>query len=253
MGIETRFSGKVAEIFIDCPPVNAITLANYQEIGEAFEAADGWKDINCILFTATGERAFCAGLDLKEFLAATVEEDPLRARIVRRCFKSIRDCALPTIAAVNGAALGAGTVLASVCDIRIASEAARFGMPEINVGRCGGASHMGRHIPQGMLRRMFFTGEPIDAQEAWRLGFVQEVVAPDQLMPVARALAEKIAAKSPLGLRIGKQALNQIEFLPVDEGYQIEQQYSTQLMKTEDAREATAAVVEKRKPVWKGR
>lgn len=253
MGIETSFADGVAEILIDRPPVNAITLVDYAAIGEAFEAAERWRDIHCIVFTAVGARAFCAGLDLKEFLAATVDEDPARARIVRRCFKSIRDCALPTIAAVNGPALGAGAVLASVCDIRIASTAARFGMPEINVGRCGGAAHMGRHIPQGMLRRMFFTGEPIDAAEAWRLGFVQEVVEPEALMPTARALAAKIARKAPLGLRMGKQALNQIEFLPVDEGYQIEQQFSTQLMKTEDAREATAAVVEKRTPVFKGR
>jgi len=253
MGIGTSFNDGVAEIVIDCPPVNAITLADYVAIADAFDAADQWKDVHCILFTATGERAFCAGLDLKEFLAATVDEDPARARIVRRCFKSIRDCVLPTIAAVNGPALGAGAVLSSVCDIRIASTRARFGMPEINVGRCGGAAHLGRHIPQGMLRKMFFTGEPIDATEAWRLGFVQEVVEPEELLPAARALAARIARKAPLGLRMGKQALNQIEFLPVDEGYQIEQQFSTQLMKTRDAREATAAVLEKRSPVFEGR
>ena len=253
MSIDVSFAGSVAEITIDCPPVNAITLANYREIAEAFEAADTWDGINCVVFTAAGTRAFCAGLDLKEFLAATVEEDPARARTVRRCFKSIRDCALPTIAAVNGPALGAGAVLASVCDIRIASTAARFSMPEINVGRCGGAAHLGRHFPQGMLRRMFFTGDPIDAQEAWRHGFVQEVTQADALMQTARALATKIAAKAPLGLRYGKQALNQIEFLPVDEGYQIEQQFSTLLMRTEDAREATAATLEKRAPVFKGR
>jgi enoyl-CoA hydratase len=253
MGIDTKLADGVAEITIDCPPVNAITLANYREIAEAFEAADGWSDIHCIVFTGAGTRAFCAGLDLREFLAATVAEDPGRARVVRRCFKSIRDAAIPTIAAVNGPALGAGGVLASVCDIRIASTAARFAMPEINVGRCGGAAHMGRHVPQGFLRRMFFTGDPIDAQEAWRLGFVQEVVEPDALMETARALAARIARKAPLGLRYGKQALNQIEFLPVDEGYQIEQQFSTLLMRTEDSREATAAVVEKRAPVFKGR
>lgn len=252
MGIETVFRDGVAEITIDCPPVNAITLADYKAVGEAFEAAEGWKDIHCVLFTAAGTRAFCAGLDLKEFLAATVEEDPVRARVVRRCFASIRDCALPTIAAVNGPALGAGTVLASVCDIRLASERATFGMPEINVGRCGGAAHMGRHIPQGLLRRMFFTGEPIDAREAWRVGFVQEVVAADTLIETARTLARKIAAKAPLGLRLGKQALNQIEFLPVDEGYAIEQKFSTLLMKTGDSREATRAVIEKRAPVFTG-
>lgn len=253
MGLDIAFNNGVAEITINCPPVNAITLDIYQQIGEAFEVAETWQNIHCIVFTGAGTRAFCAGLDLNEFLAATIEEDPARARIVRRCFASIREAAIPTIAAVNGPALGAGTVLASVCDIRIVAETARFGMPEINVGRCGGAAHMGRHLPQGMLRKMFFTGEPIDAQEAWRLGFVQEVTSPEDLMETARALAMKIAAKAPLGLRYGKQALNQIEFLPVDEGYAIEQRFSTLLMATEDAREATRSVVEKRKPEFRGR
>lgn len=253
MGLDIAFNNGVAEITINCPPVNAITLDIYQQIGGAFEAAETWQNIHCIVFTGAGTRAFCAGLDLNEFLAATIEEDPARARIVRRCFASIREAAIPTIAAVNGPALGAGTVLASVCDIRIAAETVRFGMPEINVGRCGGAAHMGRHLPQGMLRKMFFTGEPIDAQEAWRLGFVQEVTSPEDLMETARALAMKIAAKAPLGLRYGKQALNQIEFLPVDEGYAIEQRFSTLLMATEDAREATRSVVEKRRPEFRGR
>lgn len=253
MDLQITFNQGVAEITIDCPPVNAITLDIYQQIGEAFEASETWDDIHCIVFTGAGTRAFCAGLDLNEFLEATTAEDPARARVVRRCFTSIREAAIPTIAAVNGPALGAGAVLASVCDIRIAADSARFGMPEINVGRCGGAAHMGRHIPQGMLRRMFFTGEPIDAQEAWRLGFVQEITSPEALMDTARSLAQTIASKSPLGLRYGKQALNQIEFLPVDEGYAIEQRFSTLLMTTEDAREATRAVVEKRKPEFRGR
>jgi enoyl-CoA hydratase len=157
------------------------------------------------------------------------------------------------IAAVNGPALGAGAVLASVCDIRISAASATFGLPEINVGRCGGGAHIGRHVPQGMLRKMFFTGRPISAEEAYRIGLVQEVVPPERLMDTARQLAATIAEKAPLGLRLGKAALNEIEFLPVEEGYAREQSYSTRLMHTEDAREATRAVVEKRAPVFHGR
>lgn len=253
MALKLERHDGIACITLDSPPVNVVTLDLYRRIGEMFEAAETWDDIRCVVFTGAGTRAFCAGLDLKEFLAATVAEDPARARVVRRCFTSVREAAVPTIAAVNGPALGAGAVLASVCDIRIASETATFGMPEINVGRCGGAAHMGRHLPQGLLRRMFFTGEPIDAAEAWRVGFVQEVVSPEALMERAMALARKIARKAPLGLRYGKQALNEIEFLPVDEGYAREQRYSTLLMATEDAREATRAVVEKRAPVFVGK
>jgi enoyl-CoA hydratase len=246
-------AGKIATVAIDRPPVNALTLALYDRIADTFEELGKRTDINCVVFTGRGTKAFCAGLDLREFLAATPDQDPQRAAIVRRTFTSVRHCAIPVIAAVNGPALGAGAVLASVCDMRIAATNATFGLPEINVGRCGGGAHIGRLIPQGMLRKMFFTGRPISAQDAFRIGLVEEVVPPDQLMSSALQLAGVIVEKAPLGLRLGKKALNEIEFLPVEEGYAREQGYSTQLMHTQDAREATRAVVEKRAPVFVGR
>src|SRR5215471_18535950 len=249
--VETQ--GKIVTVILNRPPVNALTLALYERIAETFEAIGTRTDVHCAILTGAGTRAFCAGLDLKEFLAATPEQDPERAAIVRRTFSAVRHCAVPVIAAVNGPALGAGCVLASVCDIRIASENASFGLPEINVGRCGGTAHMARHIPQGLLRRMFFTGMPISAQEAYRVGFVDKVVPLERLTTEVNELAAVIANKAPLGLRLGKEALNRVEFMPVDEGYVLEQEYSTKLMHTEDAREATRAVLEKRAPVFKGR
>uniref|UniRef100_A0A9E7ZVA4 Enoyl-CoA hydratase-related protein n=1 Tax=Bosea sp. NBC_00436 TaxID=2969620 RepID=A0A9E7ZVA4_9HYPH len=252
-GLTVELSDKVATVTLDRAPVNALTLALYEELGDLMTQLGRREDIGCIVLAAGGSKAFCAGLDLKEFLAATVEEDPKRAAIVRAMFASVRHCALPVVAAVNGPALGAGCVLASVCDIRIASTSATFGLPEINVGRCGGTAHMGRHLPQGLLRKMFFTGLPIDAAEAYRVGFVQELVAPDALRERAQALASIIAGKAPLGLRRGKYALNQIEYMNVDDGYAVEQLHSTILMNTADAREATRAVVEKRAPVFQGR
>ena len=251
--IVVETAGKVVTVTIDRPPVNTLTLATYEEIADVFDAIGLRADVNCAILTAVGTRAFCAGLDLEEFLAARLEDDPKRAAIVRRTFAAVRHCAIPVIAAVNGPALGAGCVLASVCDIRIASQNATFGMPEINVGRCGGTAHMARHLPQGLLRRMFFTGQPIGASEIQKYGFLDDVVPAEDLMPKARALAEVIAAKAPLGLRMGKAALNETEVLAVEEGYAMEQRYSTKLMATEDAREATRSVVEKRKPVFFGR
>jgi enoyl-CoA hydratase len=252
-GLIVETAGKIITLTLDRPPVNALTIALYTEIADAFEAIGARTDVNCAILTARGTRAFCAGLDLHEFLAATPDQDPQRAAIVRRTFAAVRHCAVPVIAAVNGPALGAGCVLASVCDIRIAATNATFGLPEINVGRCGGGAHLGRHLPQGVLRKMFFTGRPIDAPEAFRLGFVQEVVTPEELMEAAMRLASVIAEKAPLGLRLGKKALNEIEYLPVEEGYACEQSYSTELMRTEDAREAARAVVEKRAPVFRGK
>jgi enoyl-CoA hydratase len=252
-GLKLETHGKIATVTLDRPPVNALTLALYAEIADTFEALSQRTDVHCVVFTGAGTRAFCAGLDLHEFAAARPEQDPERAGIVRRTFRAVRHCALPVIGAINGPALGAGCVLASVSDVRIAAATATFGLPEINVGRCGGTAHLGRHLPQGLLRRMFFTGRPIDAAEAHRVGFVQEVVEPAQLMDSALSLAAVIADKAPLGLRMGKQALNEVEYLPVEDGYQREQHYSTELMHTEDAREAARAAVEKRPPVFHGR
>jgi enoyl-CoA hydratase len=246
-------SNRVATVTLDIPPVNTLSLERYQKITDTFNAIATMPELNCVVLTARGTRAFCAGLDLQEFLAATVEDDPARAEVVRATFKSIRHCPIPVIAAVNGPALGAGAVLAAVSDIRIASEKATFAMPEINVGRCGGGSHMGRLISQGMLRLMYFTGEPISAWEAHRIGFVEQVVVPRRLLPAAYEIAGIIAQKSPIGLRMAKEALNRVEHMPVDDGYEVEQSYSTKLMATEDAREAARAVVEKRSPIFVGR
>jgi len=251
-GLIVETKGKVAVVTIDRPPVNALTLALYDAIADTFEALGARMDVHCAVLTGAGTKAFCAGLDLHEFMAATPEQDPGRAAVVRRTFAAVRHCALPVVGAINGPALGAGCVLASVCDFRIAASNATFGLPEVNVGRCGGAAHIGRHVPQGLLRKMFFTGRPIAADEALRAGLVQEVVDADRLMGRAMELAGIIADKAPLGLRIGKKAMNEVEFMPVDEGYAREQSYSTELVRTADAREAVRAVVEKRAPVFRG-
>lgn len=243
----------VATITMDNPPVNALTLERYREIGDVFEDTAAWSDIHCIILTGAGSKAFCAGLDLNEFVAATVEQDPNRAAVIRRAFAAIRKASVPVIAAINGPALGAGNVIASCADFRICTPNSRFGMPEVNIGRCGGAAHMARHLPQGLLRRMYFTGLPISAEEAARWGYVEEIVAAEDLMPRAREFATLIASKAPLGLRLAKEALNRIEFMPTEEGYELEQSYSTRLMTTADAREAIRATVEKRAPVWTGR
>jgi enoyl-CoA hydratase len=251
--IEVTTADGIATVVLNRPPVNAFTTEMYEQLGDVFAGLGESLDVNCAILTASGTKAFCAGKDLKEFLATTIEEDPGKAAIVRRTFSSILHCRIPVIAAVNGPALGAGCVITTVCDIRLASEDATFSLPEINVGRCGGGAHLGRLVSQGQLRKMFFTGQAISAAEAYRAGLVDGLSKPGDLMSDARTLAATIAAKAPLGLRIGKQSLNEIEGLTVDEGYPIEQQYSTKLMATQDAREATRAVLEKRAPVFKGR
>ena len=247
-------AGKIVTVTINRPPVNALTLALYGQIADTFEAIGARTDVHCAIFTGAGTRAFCAGLDLKEFLAATPEQDPERAKIVRRTFSAVRNCAIPVIAAVNGPALGAGCVLASVCDIRIAAANATFGLPEINVGRCGGGAHVGRYVPQGMLRKMFFTGRPISAEEAYRVNLIEEIVpggaADGRGAGACRHHLRKGAAWAALRKARRLTKSSSCRSRRATRG---SRSYSTKLMHTEDAREATRAVLEKRAPAFQGK
>ena len=252
-GVGLEITGGVGTVTIDAPPVNAFTMRRYEKLAEIFEDLQSRDDIHCVILTATGSRAFCAGMDVNEFLAQPVEDDDRRQAIGLRAFDALARCTVPVIAAVNGPALGAGAVLASLCDMRIAATSATFGLPEINVGRCGGAAFVGRLVPQGTVRRMFFTGEAIGSTEAYRVGLVEQVVPDDELLGAALQLAGKIAVKSPLGLRIGKAALDAAEGLPARDGYMLEQTFSAKLVRTVDSREALRSVVEKRPPVFVGR
>lgn len=251
-GIRIEQEGRIAHVVMDHAPVNALTSALYAELGDVFLKMVSRQDVSVVVLRSGCAKAFCAGKDLNEFLDATIEDDPASAYNVRRTFEAIRHCPVPVIAMVDGTALGAGCVIAACADIRVASTRARFGMPEINVGRCGGTAHVGRLVSQGAMRMMWFTGDPIDAAEAYRIGLVDRLVEPEVLEESVIALANRIAAKSPIGLRTGKKSMNEAEELAVDIGYAHEQRYSTQLMHSHDAREATRAIVEKRAPVFTG-
>jgi enoyl-CoA hydratase len=137
--------------------------------------------------------------------------------------------------------------------MRMGSPRASFVLPEVSVGRCGGGRHMMRHLPQGVVRRMFFTAQPLTSEEALRFGFLDSVHDSAELAGAAMTRARDIAANSPLALRLGKAALNESESLPVQEGYAVEQQYTLRLARTGDAREALAARREKRAPRFTGR
>jgi enoyl-CoA hydratase/carnithine racemase len=248
--IETR--GQVAEVILRRPPVNAVSLQVYQELIEAFTSFAHNNDVHCVLLRSDLDGRFSAGADLKEAGQGTATESAMdyRQRLAREAYEAILDCAVPTIAAVNGFALGAGLVMAACCDVRIAATTATFALPEIKVGRCGGGRHLMRLVPQGQARLMYFTGEAVTADQARAMGLVEQVVEPSVLLDSARALAASIASNSPMGLRMAKEALNACEAMPVREGYREEQKYTIALGKSRDAIEAAAAVMEKRKPVW---
>jgi enoyl-CoA hydratase len=234
--------------------VNAVTNDFLTELSDVLTALQEREDISCVLFGSALEKAFSAGADLKQLgeKLGDARHGERRQFLVRKVFDQIMDFPFPVIAVVDGPALGSGCVIAAVCDLRVASRRATFGLPEINVGRCGGGRHLMRLVPQGKLRQMYFTGRPLLAEEGYQAGLVDILTEDGEVWDRAYELAEEIASKSPVALRYAKTSLNYCEEMGVKQGYMFEQQFTTKLSKTEDAKEASAAWLEKRTPVWKG-
>jgi enoyl-CoA hydratase len=243
----------VAIATLNRPPVNAINSEVRNRIIEIFDEVTDRDDIRVVVLTGQG-KVFSAGADLKQ------RPDPGKAgtfwhhnRITRETGNSIKECAKPVIAAVNGAALGAGFGLMASCDIMLASETAVFGMPEIDVGLAGGAAMVNELLPKSWARRLMFTGDRLPAAELYRLGVLDSVWKPEELMPAAMKMAARIAEKSPTGIKYAKNSCNFVTLMSPKDAYRFEQNFTYELAKTEDALEARTAQLEKRKPVFKGR
>ena len=190
-------------------------------------------------------RGFCAGVDVKEL----AKDSSLITKVNKGCydaFAAIHDCPVPVIAACHGFVLGGGIGLVGSCDLIVSSDDASFGLPEIDRGALGAASHLMRMFPVQKVRKMLFTGEPISAQEAYRLGALEAIVTREELMPRAREIARSIAAKSPKAMRLAKESLNGIELLDVKRSYRFEQGFTLELYTSPDSQEARDAFVEKR-------
>ena len=258
--VQVETHGRVAVVTLNRPPVNALDYATFSEIADVFESLSRSRNVSAAVFTAPGEKLFCGGVDLQDsprryrtdgrFTDDGPQGDPSDqidpGRVVRRCFWSIYDCAIPVIAAVNGTAIGAGMALVGSCDLVIASENARFALKEITVGVLGGVKHAQRLVGPFMAKRMFLTGDFVTGHDLYRMGSAEPVVAPDQLMPAALALAERIASNSPIAVRLAKESANRVEALELHEGYRMEQDYTIRVGRYGDAVEARTAFLEKR-------
>jgi enoyl-CoA hydratase len=238
----------VLVVTIDNPPVNAVTLQLFSELGAVFEGIEGDGKIRSVVLTGAGTRAFVGGADVNGFLTRIPGNSLNRSRVARNCFDAIRECVVPVIGAINGPALGAGLAIAAACDVLIASDNATFGLPEINVGILGGAKHLSLLVPQKQLRWMALSGSRLRAAEMASFGGVLKVVPPEQLFAQALTLADELAAKSPSGLRLQKECLNIIEGMGLYDGYHIEQLGTAIASGLPDSKEAAAAFLEKRTP-----
>jgi len=244
----------VATVTLARAPVNAMNRAFRLELTAVFDELHDREDVR-VAILASGQGVFCAGADIKERASFTGGPGEHRAlnRIVREMFHSVLQCRKPVIAAVNGPALGAGFAIALCCDLIVASEAAVFGMPEVDVGLAGGVKFLQRYFSPSQARLLLLTGRRVPAVELYRLGVLQSVVPAATLAESARALATEIAQKSPLAVQMLKESFNAVEELSLGDGYRLEQDMTVALSKTEDAQEAKRAFIEKRKPVFRGR
>jgi enoyl-CoA hydratase len=236
--------------------LNALNSAVYTELYDVFEAMENDDEVRAVILTGSGEKAFAAGSDVVEMQNMdTIAAQKFMATI-RKASDRIYSLSKPTIAAINGYALGGGCELSMCCDLRICSEKARFGQPEINLGLIPGASgtqRLPRLIGVAKAKEMIFLGDMIDAATALNLGLVNKVVPPDKLMEEAMSWAAKLAAKSGPVLAMAKLAINTGIDTDIDSGLDIEALCDALCFATEDQKEGMKAFLEKRKVVFKNR
>jgi len=242
MGISRQTRGRVAEVVVDFPPVNAIPVRGWFELADAIRAAGADETVGAVVLAADG-RGFCAGVDIKEL---TGDHQAL-VGVNRGCyaaFAAVYECEVPVIAAVHGFCLGGGVGLAGNADIVVAADDATFGLPEVDRGALGAATHLARLVPQHRLRAMVYTCERATARELHGYGSVYSVVPRAKLREAAFDVAAQIAAKDPYIIRRAKESLNGIDPVDVRRSYRFEQGFTYELTLAGVADSARAAFVD---------
>lgn len=255
--IQLEIRGSIALLTLNRPKVlNALNAATLGELQSAINAVREDDSIRAAILTGAGEKAFAAGADIQELAKANGVNGRALALRGQAVFQALENCGKPVIACINGFALGGGCELALACTLRIASENAKLGQPEVKLGLLpgyGGTQRLPRLVDKGAALKLILTGEMISAAEALRIGLVDEVVAPDELLNRGEALARTIAGMAPVAVRYSIEAVNKGYNLPLGEALALEAALFGLACGTEDKAEGTAAFLAKRAPEWKGR
>jgi enoyl-CoA hydratase len=247
----------IARVTINRPDkLNALDGTVIRELGEAVSRIETDASIRGVIVTGSGPKAFVAGADIGEIAGQGPIDGKARSMAGQLVFRRLERCGKPVIAAVNGFALGGGCELAMACHIRIATDSAKFGQPEVKLGigpGYGGTVRLPRLVGKGRALELLLTGAMIDAQEAWRIGLVNRVVPADRLLGEAEALLRTILENGPLAVRLCLEAVDAGLELSLDDGLLLEANHFGLLSATADMREGTAAFLEKRKARFEGK
>jgi enoyl-CoA hydratase len=236
--------------------LNALNRLVLEELSHALHEVRRSPQVRALIVTGAGDRAFVAGADIKAMSEMSTVEGLEFCQLGYRVMRTVEELPVPVVAAVNGFALGGGLELAMSCDLIVASEQARFGQPEINLGMIpgfGGTQRLPHRIGRTRAAELILSGELIDAHKALEWGLVNRVCPPGDLMRTARALAEQLLSKPPVAVRQAKAALRAAATMNQDAGTRFEQEAAGVAFSTADRVEGTKAFLEKRKPQWQGR
>lgn len=248
---------QTAVVTIDHPPMNALDVPTKIALAAVFEELDGRREeIRAVILQGAGKKAFAAGADIKTFLELTPDTAGRRLARSHQIYEAIENFEWPVIAVIHGFCLGAGLELALCCDIRYAEESARLGFPEVKLSIFpgnGGTRRALYHTSLGKIKELIYSGDMIDALEAFRLGLVEKVTPEGGAIDAALALADKIARRGPLGVAAAKKVLNRTKDMALPSGLALESDFWASLTATEDMKEGARAFMEKRKPHYKCR
>jgi enoyl-CoA hydratase len=257
VSIDVERDDGVATVTVNRPDaLNAIDIEHAQRLRRELEALAGEEEVRVVVLTGAGEKSFIAGADIKYMQALGVLEARRWGELGHACGRLLETMPKPTIAAINGYALGGGLELALACDLRVAASTAKVGQPEINLGILpgwGGSIRLARTTTLGFAKELIFTGRQIDAAEALEHGLVNAVHEPSELMTKARELAQGLMKKSPLALAYAKEALSQALQGDHRTNLELEARLFAMMFSSEDQKEGMAAFVDKREPEFRGR